>query len=56
MVIKDPWPPGAGAEHDWTFRQMMQTYEAAAQFPAVNLQILHNGGRGPPPGWTTGAT
>jgi Papain-like cysteine protease AvrRpt2 len=47
VVIVDPWPPGTGAEYEWTFRRMMQAYEAAAAFPAVNIQILHSGGRGP---------
>jgi N-acetylmuramoyl-L-alanine amidase len=66
VIIKDPWPPGTGAEYEWTFRRLMQAYEAATQFPAVNIQILHNGGRGPvqriggpsgivPSGYTTGA-
>ncbi|HSS02501.1 MAG TPA: papain-like cysteine protease family protein [Kofleriaceae bacterium] len=45
--IVDPWPPGTGAEYEWTFRRMMTAYEAAASFPSVNIQILHNGGRGP---------
>jgi hypothetical protein len=38
---------GQGAEEDWTFRRLMSVYEAAATVPSVNIQILHNGGRGP---------
>lgn len=45
--VVDPWPVGQGAEEDWTFRRLMSVYEAAASVPSVNIQILHNGGRGP---------
>ncbi|MGA1841146.1 MAG: papain-like cysteine protease family protein, partial [bacterium] len=57
--INDPWgrasgtpgkpgtynpTPGKGSQYSLTFRQFSSEYEAAADFPQVNIQILHSGG------------
>lgn len=47
VSIVDPWPVGVGATYSWPFRRFVQAYEAAASRPAVNIQVLHNGGAGP---------